>query len=200
MLEVMNRYRQHFIDQDFYQEKSVLQRDEKHHKQFIHLLNQHDFCFEKDSLPGHITGSAVILDKKLERIVLTHHKKLKMWIQLGGHSDGHPLTHEVALREGYEESGLKSLFFPEIDKLYCNTTQTPIPFDIDIHSIPVIGSMPEHLHYDMRYLIIADHEDLEISDESLDLKWFTLQEAKDLTADQESMQYLLNKVARFTLH
>ena len=43
-----------------------------------------DGCFLKDNYDGHFTGSAWIVSPDKEEILMTHHKKLGMWLQLGG--------------------------------------------------------------------------------------------------------------------
>ena len=48
----------------------------------------------------------------------------------------------VALREAEEETGLK----------HFKLLQEEI-FDLDIHPIPARGDFPDHLHYDIRFLI-----------------------------------------------
>ena len=73
---------------------------------FNRLLEDHPNCFERDCWAGHITGSAWLLDPSQSKLLLTHHRKLNMWLQLGGHSDGDPDTAAVAKREAEEESGL----------------------------------------------------------------------------------------------
>ena len=53
-------------------------------ERFKQFVAAHDDCFERTCLPGHVTGSAWIIDQAGQRILLTHHRKLNMWIQLGG--------------------------------------------------------------------------------------------------------------------
>lgn len=55
---------------------------------------------------------------------MTHHKKLQMWLQLGGHVDGENLF-KVAFKGEQEESGIQSLI--SLDKEI---------FDIDINKFP----------------------------------------------------------------
>ena len=131
-------------------------------------------------MPGHVTGSAWIVDQAGERTQLTHHRKLNMWIQLGGHSDGDPNSLNVALREANEESGL---------------TVNPVAesiFDLDIHLIPARKSEPAHYHYDVRYILVADSDAFTVSEESLDLAWVSPKELPTLT-DEESMLRMLAK-------
>ena len=107
------------------------------------FVEAHEDCFERNCVPGHITGSAWVLDPTRERVLLTHHRKLDIWVQLGGHSDGETDPAKVALAEATEESGLEvELLAPEI-------------FDIDIHEIPARGDEPAHLHYDVRFALGA---------------------------------------------
>jgi 8-oxo-dGTP pyrophosphatase MutT (NUDIX family) len=133
----------------------------------------------RSCLPGHLTASALVVDAKGERVLLTHHKKLRRWLQLGGHCDGDADLAAVALREATEESGIRGL---EIE---------PVPIDLDIHTIPARPGEPEHLHLDTRFLVRApEGATARASDESIELRWFGLQEA--LAADtDESVRRLV---------
>jgi len=149
-------------------------------------------CFERTCIPGHITGSALVVSRDLGSVLLTLHRKLGAWPQLGGHSEGDPLTRQVAMREALEESGLVGREFLPYEHVLAlgqghspqGDSVVPLPFDLDCHVIPARKSEPEHIHYDVRYLIVADHhQPLVISDESQDLRWFSLAEAKALTEE-----------------
>ncbi len=151
-------------------------------KQTIQFVKQYPDCFERSLSVGHITGSAWIIDQERSHVLLTHHRKLNAWFQLGGHSDGDANTLAVALREGQEESGLEEL--------------QPISeaiFDIDVHLIPARKAEPDHYHYDVRFLFEADrHAPLIISSESNELAWVTLDQALELSND-ESIQRMVAK-------
>jgi 8-oxo-dGTP pyrophosphatase MutT (NUDIX family) len=62
--------------------------------------------FTRERLEGHFTGSAWLVSGDGLRVLLTHHRKLGRWLQLGGHADGDRDLARVALREAEEESGL----------------------------------------------------------------------------------------------
>ena len=162
-------------------------------KEFKDLITRTEAPFSRHEFtPGHITGSAVLLNQDWSKILLTHHRKLDKWLQLGGHSDGSAETHLVAYREGLEESGLKELNLVQLPN--AETIKTVIPFDLDIHKIPARKSEPEHLHYDVRFILTgSDQVDFEISDESNDLKWFTLEEGKKANPER-SMQRQFEKI------
>ena len=135
----------------------------------------------RSCLPGHLTASAIVVDAKGERVLLTHHKKLGRWLQLGGHCDGDADLAAVALREATEESGIEGL---EID---------PVPIDLDIHTIPARKGEPEHLHLDTRFLVRAPvGAQARASDESDELRWFEPAEALAIDTD-ESVRRLIRK-------
>ena len=132
--------------------------------EMLNLLKT-DGCFLKDNYDGHFTGSAWIVSADKEKILMTHHKKLGMWLQLGGHADGENDLLKVALREAKEESGIQQ-FKILSEKI----------FDLDIHAIPQHNFEPGHQHYDIRFLFEADPagDTVIISDESHDMTWITL--------------------------
>ena len=147
---------------DFFAEKHPEQRGVADNmKQFI--SNTPD-CFERSHKEGHITGSAWLLNPGGDKVLLTLHRKLQRWMQTGGHADGDPEPLRDALREATEESGIAGII-PLHREI----------FDIDIHRIPgnEAKNEPEHLHYDIRYLLLAPHENFTISDESEALAWWT---------------------------
>ena len=119
-------------------------------------------CFDRSNLEGHVTGSAWLVSPDGRQALLTHHKKLGRWLQLGGHSDGEPDTLLVSQREAEEESGLKVQPLEESI------------FDIDIHEIPARADEPTHLHFDVRFLFRARDLKFVVSSESHDLRWVDL--------------------------
>lgn len=150
--------------------------------QFLSLL-QSSQSFQRDHLPGHITGSAWIIDQTREYVLLTHHAKLNKWLQPGGHADGDENVLRVALREAEEETGVKNF----------RLLQEEI-FDIDIHPIPARKDMIAHDHYDIRFLLQADRNDpLIITEESHDLGWIKI-EALSNYNDSPSLLRMVEKV------
>jgi 8-oxo-dGTP pyrophosphatase MutT (NUDIX family) len=149
---------------------------------FVELL-QAERCFHRDYLPGHITGSAWIVNEARTHALLVHHTKLNKWLQPGGHADGDENVLAVAIREVCEETGLIKL----------EELTTGI-FDLDIHPIPARKDFPEHLHYDVRYAFIASQEDeLLLSDESTEVKWILLDDVAALSGNNESIIRMIAK-------
>jgi 8-oxo-dGTP pyrophosphatase MutT (NUDIX family) len=147
-----------------------------------HFVETHADCFERTLPIGHITGSAWVVDFERAHALLTHHRKLNKWLQLGGHADGDPDVLRVALREAREESGL-TMIRPVSDAIY----------DIDIHVIPARDSEPEHRHYDVRFLLEAGRAaPLLASRESRSLAWTPLTKVQELNPE-ESMARMVTK-------
>lgn len=149
---------------------------------FIEFVRSQPECFERTLAIGHITGSAWIVTPDGSEVLLTHHRKLDRWLQLGGHADGDPDVIAVALKEAQEESGLED-FELVGDGI----------FDLDIHPIPARKNEPEHLHYDVRYVFRAvGQTDFTVSEESHDLRWVPIDEVQTLTTE-ESMLRMVRK-------
>ncbi|MEE3331941.1 MAG: NUDIX hydrolase [Myxococcota bacterium] len=151
------------------------------------LVERHANCFERDCLPGHITASAWISSEDGSRFLLTHHRKLGRWLQLGGHADGENDVLAVARREACEESGMSDF------ELLPARGGSPL-LDIDVHVIPARKGEPEHEHHDMRVLLVArDGQQLAISDESIDLRWFEWSELETVGEQDQSILRLARK-------
>jgi 8-oxo-dGTP pyrophosphatase MutT (NUDIX family) len=148
-------------------------------------LTDDPLAYSRDRIAGHFTASAWIVNKERTHTLLTLHRKLGRWLQLGGHADGNENLLEVAMQEAREESGLTSLQFVD----------THI-FDLDKHIIPERPHVAEHFHYDVRYLIEADlQEPLVRSDESISLAWVTFDAVIDLIGYNPSILRMLEKTS-----
>ncbi|HEY0332409.1 MAG TPA: NUDIX hydrolase [Stenotrophomonas sp.] len=150
---------------------------------FEALLDDAANPFVRERLAGHFTGSAWLVDQAGERVLLTHHRKLDRWLQLGGHADGERDLARVALKEAEEESGLVGL-----------SLAGPEPFDLDRHWIPGRREVDGHWHYDVRYIVRAgQREDFVVSEESLALAWRPIAELPDDPGSDESMRRMAAK-------
>src|SRR5688500_14632235 len=146
------------------------------HGEFEQLLGEASDPFVRERLAGHFTASCWLVDRTGTRVLLTHHRKLDRWLQLGGHADGDRDLARVALREAEEESGLAGL------------RVEPMMFDLDRHWIPARGEVPGHWHYDVRYIVRAGtNEDYVVSDESHDLAWRDIERIAEDAGEDDSM-------------
>lgn len=154
-------------------------------RRFVDLLDHGPAAFHRDHLPGHFVASALVLDRDLTRVLLTRHRKLGIWIQLGGHVDGDLDLRRAAQREAVEESGLADIVLAG-----------PSIVDVDIHRIPPHGGDPAHEHYDVRFAFFADpRERLVVSDESHDLAWVPVEQLGEYSREES-----LRRAVRKALH
>lgn len=127
---------------------------------FLDLLDAAEDPFRRERLAGHFTASAWLVSGDGLRLLMTHHRKLGRWLQLGGHADGERDLSLAALREAEEESGLSGL------------RVEPAIFDLDRHWIPERTGVPGHWHFDVRFVIRAGADEaFTVSDESHALAW-----------------------------
>ncbi|WP_314621011.1 NUDIX hydrolase [Streptomyces stackebrandtii] len=151
---------------------------------YLEHLAAHPDGMYKPCGAGHLTSSALVIDPARERVLLTLHKKLGMWLQMGGHcEDGDATVEAAALREATEESGIAGL-----------TLLPGGPVRLDRHPIPA----PCHWHLDVQYAALAPAGAVaEISEESLDLRWFAYGEVADV-ADTSVVRLLEGTLARLS--
>lgn len=169
--------------------------DDRERAHLDHVLG---FCarwpdpFDRGIEEGHLTGSAFVRDPS-GRILLTHHRRLDIWVQLGGHAEDERAAHEVAMREAREESGLSDLSF---DESLMFADGTPRLLDVDVHRIPARKGEPEHDHLDLRFLLRTSSPESIVANpsETKALEWVSVEEA--LRRGDPGMRRALMRLAR----
>lgn len=150
---------------------------------FLGFVDRHEDCLRRSCAPGHVTASAWILTPDRDSALLTHHRKLDKWLQLGGHVDGEADVAAACLREAQEESGMRAFRFPEWSE------GVLLPLDLDVHTIPARGDEPAHLHWDVRFLLQAQRgQELVVSDESHDLAWVPVGALEAYTGEESVLR------------
>lgn len=152
-------------------------------KETMAFVEANENCFDRELLEGHVTGSAWILNPERTHVLMMHHKKLDRWFQPGGHCDGEPDVQAVAAKEAQEETGL--VVSPLSNAI----------LDVDVHVIPERKAVPEHKHYDIRFLFSAemDREVLDDNEEANEVRWIELGKVY-LFNDTDSIGRLVRKV------
>lgn len=142
----------------------------------LELLDAHgESLADRTTAPGHLTGSALVVDEAGERVVVLLHAKLRRWLQPGGHADGDHELAGVALKEASEETGIEGL-------------RVLVPaVDLDVHAVDHGDDLGLHLHLDLRFVVVAPADAaIRGNHESLDLRWVDLDELAEL-ADEEGL-------------
>lgn len=148
------------------------QTEKKMCDRLLQFITEHDNCFERFLLIGHVTASAWIINDQKQEVLLLHHKKLGKWLQPGGHCDGNENVFEVAKKEVLEETGIDV------------GMQKEEIFDIDIHLIPERKEIPAHEHFDIRFKFVLGESQAPIQNhESNELKWIPMATISTLTSE-----------------
>lgn len=115
---------------------------------------------------AHMTSSGLILNEKLDKILMIHHNIYNTWTWTGGHADGDANMLDIALKEAQEETGVHNIK----------------PFSKNMASIdilPVYGHMKRgkyvsaHLHLNTSYVLIASEDETLVlnEDETSGVGW-----------------------------
>ena len=134
---------------------------------FLAGLDSLERPFDENADLTHVTGSGIVVGPR--GVILHKHRRLKMWMQPGGHIEPGETAADAALRESGEETGL-SLSHPP---------GGPVMVHVDVH--PAANG---HVHLDVRYLMFApDQDPAPPPNESQEVAWFSWDEAMEMADD-----------------
>ena len=146
----------------------------------IDFIQDNERFTARDNPAGHLTASAWVISEDHEFALLLHHKRLRRWLQPGGHIEDDRHLEAAAQREAEEETGLP-----------VRLAQADI-FDVDVHFIPAGKREPGHYHYDIRFLFYADPTlPLTGGEESHELAWIAVSDL--LTHEETSIARMARK-------
>lgn len=148
-----------------------------------------------------ITATVFVIQNN--KVLLIHHKKFGKWLPPGGHVEPNELPEEAAVREVFEETGLKiKLHFQENIwiKPQPNGRSIQRPYLCLLEYIPAFGKEPFHEHLDFIYLGEPLEGDLKINPKEIhQAAWFSLEEveafddSKTFPETKEILAKLLSK-------
>lgn len=137
-------------------------------------------------------ASVFVVNPTDNKILLCHHQRFNRWVQPGGHIETNELPEETALRETYEETGIRVKLIGE-----------RFPREDDF--IRPLGIQKNRgkdgsLHVDITYVGIPICQDNVIEDEEIDrCAWFSLDELNDIDVFPDikiSFNYILNNLIK----
>ena len=146
-------------------------------KLLIEYLESHedDELIDWNNFDGHIVAGGFIYSKEENKFLVLYHNDLKMFLYPGGHVDDDDVnTLFAAKREILEETGINNL-----EQLKVSDDEL-MPIDIDTHKIGYNErlNLPEHYHFDFRYLFVVEKiQDIKTDvEEMAGYKWISLDE------------------------
>lgn len=155
-----------------YQYQPVNEQEIKDKELMIQFIEKNDDVLDRSNLAGHLTSSAIVVNQAMDKVLFAHHNIYQSYGWVGGHNDGDPDCLNVAIKEAKEETGIEDI----------------VPVSDDILGIDVIyvfhhiknGSyVPDHLHLNVTYLLIASETETPTprEGENTSVRWFGLEEA-----------------------
>jgi 8-oxo-dGTP pyrophosphatase MutT (NUDIX family) len=139
-------------------------REESAKARFLLELDRLERPFDEHADRTHVTVSAIVVGPR--GVVLHRHRRLRRWLQPGGHVEPGEAPEEAVLREVREETGIGAR----------HRSGSPCLLHVDVHA-----AADDHVHLDLRYLL--DGEDAApkpAPGESPDVAWFSWEEASTL--------------------
>ena len=154
----------------------------------IDFIDKNDDCLDRTNLIAHITSSAFVINKTMDKILFVHHNIYNSWGWVGGHNDSNPNLLEVSIKEALEETGLNKV----------------IPYNNEIISLDIIQVenhikneifVGDHLHLNATYLLIASEDEKLVvkEDENSGVKWFNIDEVMSYVTE-ERIKIVYNKI------
>lgn len=134
----------------------------------------------KSKLEKHFVASGLVINHENTKMLMIYHKKLDIWVIPGGHLEPNEYPAEGALREIFEETGIKanvidsSCFSFEGNQ---KESKIPTPYVMLSEFIPEKDNKSPHLHIDFVFLCVADEiNPVKQVSEVKNVKWMTFNE------------------------
>lgn len=154
-------------------------QEEKDKLFLLKCLDNFDDVLKRENEFVHFTSSALVVNKKRDKVLMIYHNIYNSWGWIGGHADGEEDLLAVAKREVEEETSVKN---------------TKVLFDgkiMSIDSLPVAGHVKRgkyvnaHIHLSVAYIFEADeNEEIKIKpDENSNVKWQDINEVVELSTE-----------------
>ena len=149
-------------------------------------INNNNLIEKTKDLKRQFTATGYVVNPERTKLLVIFHNKLQKWLPAGGHVEKNELPHEAALREVFEETGVKATIIkddPTMNLETFNTTecQIPRPYAILYEVIPQNKKDIEHIHVDFIYAMEAEENtsvtELKAQTEEVSqVKWMTKNE------------------------
>lgn len=173
----------------------VNEQEEMDKKAMLEFIKRNDDALSRENLIAHLTTSSIIVNHDYTKILFAYHLIYQSWAWLGGHNDDDPDCLRVAIKEANEESGLENVKA---------VSEEPIMLDIiQVKNHIKKGKyVPDHLHLNLTYLLIADDKERLVikEDENSGVKWFNIDEVLKYVNEERMLPIYIkaiNKIKEF---
>lgn len=166
--------------------------------QFLDSFPQEMWAVRENAI-GHLTSSAIILNKDKTKMLMGYHKIFDCWAWFGGHADGDLDLHNVCLKELEEETGIGRDKFTQIIE-----NGTPLT-DIAVLAVNMHEKkgkvVNEHIHYNLATAFQVD-ENEELSfrpDEHNGIDWVEIKELLTNDKYKQEKDYIMHIYKRLLM-
>lgn len=145
------------------------------------------------------TATGYVVNQDRTRMLMIFHKTLQCWLPPGGHVDPDEYPGDAALREVFEETGVRArhvgAYALDLELDDPTEVQLPTPFAMSAQLIPESHKDVEHIHMDSMYLLVAeDDTDLTAQESEVqDAQWFTKNQVLALSETKDSIHTFAHK-------
>ena len=117
----------------------MLQKDKKVFNKSSFFVSSSNLLDRTKNLKKDFTSTGYVMNPERTKLLVIFHVKLQKWLPAGGHIEKNELPHEAALREVFEETGVKARIISDDFDFGLNgkvDCQIPRPYGILYQIIP----------------------------------------------------------------
>lgn len=154
-------------------------QEEKDKEFMLKAFDSFDDVLTRENEFAHFTASALVVNKRRNKVLMIYHNIYNSWGWIGGHADGEEDLLSVAIRETKEETSVENVKVLGDGKIMA------------LDTLPVAGHVKRgkyvnaHIHLSVAYIFEADEEqEIKIKpDENSDVKWQDLDKMVELSTE-----------------
>lgn len=165
------------------------EQEARDREMMLRFMERNPDYLERTNKTAHFSTSLWVVNPDRTKILMIYHNIYRSWSWIGGHADGEEDLKAVALRELFEETGVKNARLVSGDIF-------------SLESLTVDGHekrgeyVSSHLHLNVTYLAVAREEDELVvkPDENSGVRWFETEEGLEACVEQWIVERVYRKL------